>query len=121
MIQPLIERDLYGKLPTNSITPPNLVHATFMNSDTITLEFDQPMVWEDNLASQFYLEGEKDKIASGGVTGNVVTLRLKNPSTAKRITYLKESAWNQDTLLNGANGIAALTFCEVTIHRPNAN
>ena len=27
----------------------------------------------------------------------------------------KEVAWNQDTLLLGANGLAALTFCEVPI------
>ena len=115
LIQPLIERDQYGKLPTAFITPPNLVQATFSSSETIALKFDQPIVWNDKLANQFYLDGEKDKIASGNVVGNVITLRLRNASTAKRITYLKESNWNQDTLLNGTNGIAALTFCEVPI------
>jgi len=39
---------------------------------------------------------------------------------ARTITYLKEIAWSQDTLLNGANGIAALTFCEVPILPPRA-
>ena len=34
---------------------------------------------------------------------------------AQTITYLKEIAWSQDTLLNGANGIVALTFCGVPI------
>ena len=29
--------------------------------------------------------------------------------------YLKESEWSQDKLLIGANGIAALTFCDVPI------
>ena len=73
------------------------------------------MIWNDTLSGQFYLDGEKDKVASGSVSGNVLTLKLKEASTAKTITYLKETAWNQDTLLNGANGIAALTFCEVPL------
>ena len=106
-IQPLIERDHYGKAPAASITPPNLRHASFAGKDTIALEFDQPVTWDDKLAGQFYLDGEKDKVASGSVAGNVLTLKLKEPSAATKITYLKESAWNQDTLLNGANGIAA--------------
>ncbi len=117
LIQPLIERDHYGKAPASSITPPNLRHATFVGStrDTIALEFDQPVIWADALAGQFYLDGEKDKVATGSVAGNVLTLKLKATSTAKKITYLKEVAWNQDTLLNGANSLAALTFCEVPI------
>jgi hypothetical protein len=45
----------------------------------------------------------------------VLTLKLKEPSSAKQITYLKEIVWSQDTLLVGANGLAALTFCEVPI------
>lgn len=117
LIQPHIERDFYGKKPTESISPPNLVKATFASGskDTITLEFDQPVLWIDALASQFYLDGEKDKIASGSVSGNVLTLKLKEASSAKTITYLKESSWTQDSLLIGANGIAALTFCEVPL------
>jgi hypothetical protein len=54
-------------------------------------------------------------VVSGTVSGNVVTLKLKEPSTAKRITYIKETNWSQDRLLIGANGIAALTFAEVEI------
>ncbi len=46
---------------------------------------------------------------------NVVTLKLKEASSAKKITYLKEMSWSQKRLLIGANGIAALTFCDVTI------
>ncbi len=116
LIQPLIERDNYGKVPAASITPPNLRGAVFGAArDSIALEFDQPVAWDDKLVSQFYLDGEKDKVASGSVTGNVLTLKLKAPSAATKITYLKESQWNQDTLLNGANGIAALTFYEVPI------
>jgi Carbohydrate esterase, sialic acid-specific acetylesterase len=119
-IQPLIERDNYGKVPAAAITPPNLRRAYFASKtrDTITLEFDQPVRWGDALAAQFYLDGEKDKVASGSVSGNVLTLKLKDASIAKTITYLKETDWSQDTLLEGANGIAALTFCEVPLLPP---
>ena len=122
LIEPLIERHHYGKVPTVAITPPNLRHASYAGGalDTIALEFDQPVLWADALAGQFYLDGEKDKVASGSITENVITLKLKTASIAKKITYLKEIAWSQDTLLNGANGLAALTFCEVPIAPNNS-
>ena len=90
-------------------------HAAYAGGarDTIAQEFDQPVVWTDTLAGQFYLDGAKDKVALGSVTGDLLTLQLKAASTAAKITGLKEIAWNQDTLLNGANGLATLTFCEV--------
>ena len=117
MLQPLMERDLYGTKPARSITPPNLRQATFANAerDALILEFDQPVVWKEKLATQFYLDGAKDQVASGVVEGSTLTLKLKAPSTAKSITYLKESKWSQDNLLMGANDLAALTFCEVAI------
>ena len=115
LIQPLIERDNYGRKFSESITPPNLRSARFTSAtkDTIALEFDQPIVWNDTLTGQFYLDGEKDKVASGALNGNVLALKLKVPSAATKITYLKESAWSQDKLVIGANGIAALSFCDV--------
>ena len=121
-IQPLIERDFYGKVSTTSITPPNLRRASFVGSTntTIALEFDQPVVWADSLLGQFYLNGEKGKVTAGSVAGNVLTLTVKDASAAQQITYLKEVSWNQDTLLNGANGLAALTFCEVPIESARA-
>ena len=117
LMQPLVERDNYGKAPTASITAPNLKQASFAGGakDTIELEFDQPVVWNDSLISEFYLDGANGVVASGSVSGNVVTLKLKEPSTAKKITYIKETHWSQDKLLIGANGIAALTFAEVDI------
>ena len=119
LIQPLIERDHYGKVSAVCITPPNLMQASFAGAaqDTIALEFDQPVVWTDALAGQFYLDGEKGWIASGSVSGKVLTLKLKEESKAKCITYLKEIDWSQDTLLTGVNGIAALTFCDVPVLR----
>ena len=117
LILPLIERDHYGKQFATSITPPDLKRAFFTSAakDAVALEFDQPVKWDDALAGQFYLDGEKGKVASGSVAGNVVTLKLAAPSTAKTITYLDSAAWSQKTLLRGGNGIAALTFCEVPL------
>jgi hypothetical protein len=117
LMQPLIERDNYAKTPTASITAPNLRQASFAggSKDAVALEFDQPVVWNDSLINEFYLDGAKGMVVSGTVSGNVVTLKLKEPSTAKKITYLKESNWSQDRLLIGANGIAALTFAEAEI------
>jgi len=117
LMQPLIERDIYGKTPTTSLTPPNLKRAYYVNNakDALALEFDQPVVWMDALANQFYLDGEKDQVISGAVAGNVLTLKLNAASAARKITYLKEIAWSQDNLLYGVNGIAALTFCDVGI------
>ncbi len=115
MVQPLIERDHYGKKSGGPLTAPNLRTAKLAAPDSVVLEFDQPVVWDDKLAGQFYLDGEKGKVASGSVAGTVLTLKLKEPSTATKITYLKEIEWNQDTLLTGTNGLAALTFCEVPL------
>ena len=55
------------------------------------------------------------KVASGSVAGNVLTLKLKEPTSAKKITYLKEIEWSQEKLLMGANGLAALTFANVPL------
>jgi hypothetical protein len=119
LMQPLIERDTYGKKVIESITAPNLKKATYTNAakDTITLEFDQPVIWLDALTSQFCLDGERDKIASGAVRGNVITLKLKTPAAAKKITYPGPN-WNQNDLIFGANGITALTFCDVPLEAP---
>ena len=117
LICPLVERDNYGKAPLTSITPPNIKRVSFTSDkqDEIVVEFDQPVKWGNTLATQFYLDGAKGKVASGSVTGNSVTLKLAAPSSAKTINYLDSSSWSQANLLRGENGIAALTFCEVPI------
>jgi hypothetical protein len=116
LMQPLIERDVYGKKFADPITAPNLKKATFANAakDTITLEFDQPVVWQDALADQFTLDSERGKVASGAVNGNLITLKLKSPSEASKITYPGPN-WNQNDLIFGNTGITALTFCDVPI------
>jgi len=83
----------------------------------IVLYFDQPVVWNDALLSQFYLDGEKDKLSSGRALGNKIILTPKAGAEGMTITYLKEAQWSQDNLLMGQNGIAALTFCEMGIER----
>jgi hypothetical protein len=120
LIQPLIERDQYGKKPAGPVAPPNLKRAYFAGParDAIALEFDQPVAWADALAGQFYLDGGAETAVSGSVSGNVVTLKLKGPSAARTISYLKEMKWSQERLLIGSNGIAALTFCDVAIETP---
>jgi len=117
LICPLVERDNYGKAFDKAITPPDLKKAYYTSGrkDEIALEFDQPMAWNNALASQFYLDGEKGKVASGAVSGNVITLKLKGASAAQDLAYLDSASWSVDNLLYGENGIAALTFCGVPI------
>ena len=117
LMQPLVERDTYGRKVPESITAPDLKQAYYTSAakDAIILEFDQPVIWLDSLAGQFYLDDAKDRVAKGAVNGNMITLKLKSPVSAGRITYLKELNWNQDDLIFGENGIAALTFCNVPI------
>ena len=117
LIQPLIERDFYGGKVTIPITPPNLKQAYYTGGkmDEIVLEFDQPVIWFADLVSEFSLDGGKDKVESGTAKGAVLTLKLKEASAAKSISYLDERSWSQTRLLFGENGIAALTFCEVPI------
>jgi len=117
LICPLVERDNYGEVFTTSITPPDLKHAYYASdkNDEIVMEFDQPMKWDNALATQFYLDGEKGKVTSGSVSGKAVTLQLAAPSTAQKLTYLDSKSWSQSNLLRGEHGIAALTFCDVPI------
>jgi len=114
---PLVERDHYGKVFAQPITAPDLKQAGYTTSknDEIALVFDQPVAWIDALANHFYLDAEAGKVASGAASGNVLTLKLAAPATAKTITYITDKRWDSKTLLYGKNGIAALTFCEVPI------
>ena len=114
---PLLERDIHGMVFPQPISSADLKKASYTTDrkDEITLEFDQPVAWYDALASQFYLDGEPGKVASGSVSGNLLKLRLVAPATAKTITYITDKKWEPKTLLYGKNGLAALTFCEVPL------
>jgi hypothetical protein len=117
LVLPLMERDLYGKVPAGSVTAPDLVRAVVSGGgkDEVVLEFDQAVEWRDELAGEIYLDGEKGLVLGGTVEGNKVRLNVKAGTTATTVTYLKEKSWDQMRLLRGKNGIAALTFCEVPL------
>jgi len=113
----LVERDDYGRVFDKSVAAPDLKKACYTSDKQgeIALEFDQPMVWSDALTSQFYPDGEAGKIASGSGSGNVIKLKLAAATAAQTITYLVDRKWDCKNVLYGANGIAALTFCEAPI------
>ena len=120
---PLLQRDGFGKVFAQPITAPDIKRAWFTSGkkDEIALEFDQPVAWIDALAGQFHLDGGAGQVASGAVSGNVLTLKLAAPATdAKFITYITDKKWDPKTLLYGKNGIAALTFSEVAIEASTA-
>jgi hypothetical protein len=84
----------------------------------VALEFDQDIVWTNILANEFLVDGRRGRVASGSVTGNVLTLRLTGSGGGRTLTYLDSRNWSQTRLLRGTNGLAALTFCEVPIGMP---
>jgi peptidoglycan/xylan/chitin deacetylase (PgdA/CDA1 family) len=117
-ILPLVQQHNYGRKPENSITPPNLVSASYTSGekDEIALVFDQPMGWFDESANELYLDGQRGKVASGKCDGNTIKLTLTEPSSAKTIKYVDGGSWKQERVIRGKNGIAALTFCDVPIN-----
>ncbi|MCX6880553.1 MAG: DUF2341 domain-containing protein [Verrucomicrobia bacterium] len=116
-MSPLVELDHYGLKPATEVTAPNLKHAWFTSAanNEVSLDFGQPVVWKDEVKISLYLDDMVAPVNSGSVTGNVLTLKLSKPSSAKTITYLTGKDWDgkPEHLIFGANGIAALTFCEV--------
>ena len=116
---PLVQHGNYGKMFAEPITPPDVLKARYTSDrkDEITLEFDQPVIWLDSLASQFCLDGKEGQVTSGVTVGNVLKLKLAGAGMAKTITYLVDKKWSNENLLYGKNGIAALTFCEVEIEK----
>jgi len=119
LIEPLVEQDNYGLIPTQAITAPNLKRAYFTTAakNEIALEFGQPMAWKDECKAWIYLDDVEAPISAGRVAGNAIVLQLTSPSSAKSIAYLSGKHWDgrPDKLLCGANGIAALVFCDVPI------
>jgi hypothetical protein len=117
LLQPMMQEQLYYRHAGGPFDPPNLKRARFNTEqrEELVLEFDHPVVWSDLLTSQFYLDGEAGQVVSGSADGSRLTLQLNSRSSATQVTYLDSASWNPDNLLYGENGIAALTFCEVTI------
>ncbi len=116
-LQPLIERDFYGRIGEGLEGGPDLVRASYRDADrqAIVLEFDQALVWSDSLLDQFHLDDDPNLLVRGELAGHVLTLFLGEPSAAKTISYLKEQSWNRENLLRGHSGMEALSFCQVPI------
>ena len=119
LISPLVELDNYGLKPAKEVTAPNLNRAWFTSAakDEIALDFGQPMLWKDVMKHEIYLDGAKAPVSAGSAAGNVITLKLGAPTTAKTIGYISGRDWDgkPTNLIYGANHIAALTFCDVPI------
>jgi hypothetical protein len=116
LIFPVVEHHSYGVKAKHPVAPPRLKSITreTKNRSTITLTFDQPVVWMDSLRSEFLIDGKRGQVMRGETKGN--TLRLVTSVTgATSLTYLDSATWSQQRLLRGKNGIAALTFEGVAI------
>jgi hypothetical protein len=116
LIFPVVEHHSYGVKAKHPVGPPRLKSITreTKNRSTITLTFDQPVVWMDSLRSEFLIDGKRGQVMRGEAKGN--TLRLVTSVTgATSLTYLDSATWSQQRLLRGKNGIAALTFEGVAI------
>ncbi|MEY3457841.1 MAG: hypothetical protein RL215_998 [Planctomycetota bacterium] len=115
-LHPLMQQQLYDH-PRTTCESPSLQRTYFRGGkrDEIVLEFDQPMQWNESLVGQFSLAGLSQQVQSGAAEGNRVILKLHQPADATTITYADSAYWNPEHLLLGVNGMAALTFCDVTI------
>ena len=118
-MSPLVEVDNYGLRPKQEVTAPDLKRAWFTTSarDEIALDFGQPHDLEGRDEEGDPSRRSAAQISTGTADGNMIRLQLTAPTTAKTIGYLFGRDWDgkPDSLLFGANGIAALTFCDVPI------
>jgi len=116
---PLVEQDNYGVVPKQPKTAPNLKRAWFTSpaKNEIALDFGQPMAWKPECKAWLSLDKLAAPVTAGSAAGNVITLKLSEPSTAKSIAYISGNTWDgrQDKLIYGSNGVAALTFAAVPI------
>lgn len=122
LMVPLVEQDAYGLVPAQPVTAPNVRRAWYTTSarDEIALDFGQPVSWNPESVRNFHLDDAPAAIRSAVVQGDILTLALAAPSQAATITYLRGRDWDGKpvNLLRGANGIAALTFCDVPLAAP---
>jgi hypothetical protein len=118
LILPLVNQYNYGIEPEASITPPDIKAAYYTSErqDEIALEFDQAVTWDADVVDRFYVDGEAQKVVSASDFGRIIILKLADPCAAKEITYVKGGVWRENqSIIRGMNGVAALTFCDVSI------
>tara|TARA_Y100001978_G_scaffold72427_1_gene64982 strand:- start:4254 stop:7322 length:3069 start_codon:yes stop_codon:yes gene_type:complete len=115
---PLVNQYNYGVEPKTSITPPNILSASFVGGrkDEIKLVFDQEVKWEEEIIERFHLDDGSAELTAVGGSGKTITLKLAGPTAAKNLSYVRGGKWRQDqSIIWGFNDLAALTFCEVPI------
>ena len=82
LICPLVERDNYGKAFAQADHAPRseegMLHERQRKMKS-PWSSTSPWPWNDAVASQFYLDGEKAARCLGAASGNVVTLKLRRP------------------------------------------
>ncbi|MEC9055940.1 MAG: sialate O-acetylesterase, partial [Verrucomicrobiota bacterium] len=118
---PLVNKYNYGEESQEPVTPPDIQSVSYTSDkrDEIKLTFDQDVKWSDEVARQFYLNDDSAELNAIGGAGRIITLKLSRSSTAKNLSYIRGGKWRQEeAIIWGSNGIAALTFCEVPILPP---
>jgi hypothetical protein len=108
----LLRRDFFGSNDTQDIDAPNLQKAAWTDATQtkIDLTFRDPlgqMVFDAGAEVDFVLT-DGTAVVSGSASGNVVTLTLAGPSTAKKISYRGhpfDGPW-----LRNVRGVGALCF-----------
>jgi hypothetical protein len=115
---PLVNQYNYGIEPKTSVTAPNIRSVSYLGDrkDEIKLVFDQDLKWDEEIIERFYLDDDSAKLTAVGGSGKTITLKLAGPTAAKNLSYVRGGKWRQDqSIIWGANDLAALTFCEVPI------
>jgi hypothetical protein len=117
LMVPLVESRTYGRVFDKAVTAPDLkrVSQSRTTPNELVLEFDQPMTWKDTMASQFRLDGQPGRVVSGVVSGSQLRLRTMGEKPVSEITWIVDRSWDPGALVYGTNGIAALTFSEVSV------
>ena len=118
---PVVAEHGYGSVPEAPVSLPNIVKATYGNAakTRVVLQFDQQVVLEDGAISLIKLGGTGDLIISGSARGNTITVELSGAPASDTVTYGDASMKDRDNdpLIRGKNGIAALTFWKVPVVR----
>ena len=117
LMVPLVESRTYGRVFDKAVTAPDLkrVRQSRTTPNELVLEFDQPMTWKDTMVSQFRLDGQPGRVVSGTVSGSQLRLRTVGEKPVSEITWIVDRSWDPGALVYGTNGIAALTFSEVSV------
>lgn len=119
LVIPVVEKVHYGKRWDRPVTSPDLGRARFGKGTrrVVELEFDQPVVWRPELATEFSFGEPGVSVVGGAVAGNVLRLELsREPGAGRcRVSYLDSARWSSKRVLRGENGLAALTFWGVEV------